>query len=67
MPGLSLIFAIAVLGLSGRATDASILFLGGIAPFEIINLVVAPLTIVALSIMYVFMSYHLWDIDKMSL
>ncbi|KAF4597744.1 hypothetical protein EYR40_008209 [Pleurotus pulmonarius] len=50
---LSLIFAIAVLGLSGRATDASILFLGGIAPFEIINLVVAPLTIVALSIIQI--------------
>ncbi|KAG9224461.1 hypothetical protein CCMSSC00406_0007654 [Pleurotus cornucopiae] len=47
---LSLIFAVAVLGLSARTTDTSILFLGGIAPFEIINLVVAPLTIVALSI-----------------
>ncbi|KAF9493347.1 hypothetical protein BDN71DRAFT_1108604 [Pleurotus eryngii] len=47
---LSLIFAVAVLGLSARTTDTSILFLGGIAPFEIINLVIAPLTIVALSI-----------------
>ncbi|KAF4597743.1 hypothetical protein EYR40_008208 [Pleurotus pulmonarius] len=46
---LSLIFTIAVLGLSARVTDTSVVFLGGAAPFEIINLVVAPLTIVALS------------------